>query len=69
MGDHKEKTGTRQLVQSAVKGGTVKRVAETGQLVTVQTEKGTSRSGPMTQAAVSEASSKRHEALKRLADR
>lgn len=49
-----------------VKGGWVKRDAETGRFVAVRSENGTSKASATSLAALKEASGKRKDALKRL---
>ena len=56
-------------VTSPVKGGFVTRRESSGRFVEVQSESGTYRARPKTEVAVNAAASKRHSALKRLADR
>ncbi len=52
-----------------VKGGWIVRSTVSGQVVAAETPKGVSRASEISRAAVSEASTKRGAALKRLADR
>ena len=52
-----------------VTGGWIKRDAQTGRFVEVGTPKGVSKATEKTQSAVEEASARRKDALKRLADR
>ena len=52
-----------------VKGGWIKRDAATGRFMEVQSERGVVKASARSEAAAKEASSKRQEALKRLADR
>lgn len=59
----------KSAVVSPVKGGWVKRETGSGHFMEVQSESGTYRSSRTSEAVVDEASKKRHEALKRLADR
>ena len=66
--DHKKNIGHGQ-VTSPKKEGYVKRDERSGRFVEVQTESGTYRARPKSEDAVNEAASKRHSALKRLADR
>ncbi|MGY3437957.1 MULTISPECIES: hypothetical protein [unclassified Marinovum] len=58
-----------QVEKSEANGGWVRRSAKTGQFVSVETVKGTSKKSPKTDATVKEVSSRRQAALKRLADR
>lgn len=69
MVERVKKLGANRSTESSVKGGLVKRDSVTGRFIAVQTDKGTFRSGPTTQTVVKDKSAKRHEALKRLADR
>jgi hypothetical protein len=57
------------LKKTPVKGGSIGRSAKTGRFVQVVTKQGVSKANPKSEAAVKEASSKRSDALKRLADR
>jgi hypothetical protein len=61
-------TGQAQIV-TPVKGGYVTRDAKSGRFLTVQGSSGTSKSGPKSEEIVKKTSTKRREALKRLADR
>jgi hypothetical protein len=51
-----------------VNGGSIKREERTGRFVEVQTSKSSSKASPKSASALTQASSKRGEALKRLAD-
>lgn len=57
------------LNKTSVKGGWIGRNAKSGTFVVVGTEEGVVKASPKSQSAVKEASSKRSDALKRLADR
>lgn len=52
-----------------VKGGWIKRNAKTGRFIEVQSEQGIAKASPRSESCVRNASSLRHEALKRLANR
>ena len=56
-------------VVKPVKGGHIARDAATGRFLSVESATGISRASPKSEAAVIDASRKRSEALKRLADR
>lgn len=60
---------TKKASKTTLKDGWVKREAVTGRFMSVGTGKGVTNASPKSEAAVKEASSKRGEALKRLADR
>ena len=64
----KEPKGTR-YTETTVKGGTVKRNAETGRFSEVRSGEGITKASPKSASALSQASTKRSSALKRLADR
>jgi NADH dehydrogenase FAD-containing subunit len=57
------------LKKTTVKGGSIARSALSGRVVHVVTKQGVSKANPKSETAVKEASSKRSDALKRLADR
>ena len=57
------------LAKKSVKGGNVYRDPNTGKFVAVMTAKGTSKSTATSYSTVKDVSSKRRDALKRLADR
>jgi hypothetical protein len=61
------KTSSSKTTQ--VNGGWIKREEHNGRLVEVHTSKGGAKASPKSASALTQASSKRGEALKRLADR
>lgn len=57
------------VTKTPVKGGWIGRDSKTGRFVQAHGSKGTERSKPGSESAAKDASSRRHSALKRLADR
>jgi hypothetical protein len=60
---------TSSSTTTQVNGGTITRDERNGRFVEVSTSKGGAKASPKTASALTQASSKRGEALKRLADR
>jgi hypothetical protein len=63
------KVSGRTTVAKPVKGGWVAREAETGRFTEVGSQSGTYRASQQSEAAIEQASKKRSDALRRLADR
>ncbi|WP_339950545.1 hypothetical protein [uncultured Albimonas sp.] len=59
----------RPAVEKTVAGGSIRREADDGRVVSVRTEKGVETAAPRSEEAVRAASVRRQEALRRLADR
>lgn len=62
-------TKTSSSKTTSVNGGWIKRDQRNGRLVEVHTNKGGAKASPISALSLTQASSKRSEALKRLADR
>ncbi|MFC3183085.1 hypothetical protein [Cypionkella sinensis] len=62
-------TKTSSSKTTSVNGGWIKRDQRDGRLVEVQTSKGGAKASTLSASSLSQASSKRSETLKRLADR
>ena len=69
MTNNKERVTGQSKIVAPVKGGYVTRDAKSGRLLTVEGSSGVSKTGPKSEKNVQNTTSKRREALKRLADR